>query len=233
MIGEKPLILIVEDDEDLAKLNARLLMRQGYSALIAYCAADAREIVKDNEPDLFILDIALPDGDGLTLCNEFREDSDAPVLFLTGKSSLNDKVSGLDAGGDYYLTKPHDNKEFIAVVQSLLRRVERTKEMIAEASVITKGPLTLKLNEKKVYVDGQDAELTAKEYSVLQLLVENEGSELTYEELYKAVWEAPMNGDSSALRKQISRVKKKLGEENTDDFAILNEHGKGYTFYLG
>ena len=176
MTGERPLILIVEDDEDLARLNARLLKRQGYAVLIASSAAEARETVKKGSPDLFVLDVALPDGDGLSLCSEFRELSDAPVLFLTGKSSLDDKVSGLDAGGDYYLTKPHDNKEFVAVVQRLLRRAERTREIIAEASVITKGPLTLKLNEKKVYVNGCDAELTSKEYSVFLLLVENEGS---------------------------------------------------------
>ena len=226
----KPLILIIEDDEDMAKFNSRILTRQNYEVAIANTVADALGFISKNTPDLFVLDISLPDGNGLDLCRELRKGSDAPVLFLTGKTGTEDKISGLNAGGDYYLTKPYNVNEFVAAIQNLLRRAERMREKIAGVSAITKGSLTLKIDERKAYVNGLDVGLSSKEFSTLLLLVQNEGKELTCEQMYAAVWDAPMNDDSSALRKQISRVKKKLDEKNSSDFSIYNEHGKGYTF---
>jgi len=224
------LILIVEDDRELARLNARFLKRNGYEVIVAYNAAEARSLFYERNPNLFVLDIGLPDGDGLLLCEEFRKETNAPVLFLTGKTETGDKITGLRKGGDYYLTKPYDSNELLAVVQSLIRREEQTQKKISEVSVIRRGVLTLNIHERKVFVNERDAELTPKEFSVLLILVQNEDKELTYETIYENVWGTAMNNDSSALRQQISRLKKKLDEENTDSFAILNDHGKGYTF---
>jgi DNA-binding response OmpR family regulator len=225
-----PVILTVEDDVDLAQLNARLLRRQGYEVLVANNIAEARILAGEKRLDLLILDIQLPDGDGLSLCRELQMHSDAPVLFLTGMTETEDRITGLMSGGDYYLTKPYEKSEFLAVVQSLLRRAEQTRERIAWASVVTKGSLTLKLNERKAYVNERDALLTSKEFTILAMLVQNEGRELKYDQLYEAVWGVSMNDNPTALRKQISRIKKKLDEENALDFAIFNEHGVGYTF---
>jgi len=230
MNESKALILIVEDDIDLANLNARSLKRAGYDVLIANTAAEARSLASGNEPDLFILDIELPDGNGLDLCREFRQDTDAPILFLTGKSGTSDKISGLGAGGDYYLTKPFDIKEFIAVVQSLLRRVDIIREKIAETAVIAKGSLMLKTDERKAFVNGRDAELTSKEFAVLLMLVQNEEKEMSGEAIYMNVWGASMNNDANAIRLTISRLKKKLDEENAVDFNIFTKYGGGYTF---
>lgn len=233
MNEQKSLILIVEDDEDMANLNSRLLKRQGYDTVVAYTAAEARIIAGGQSPfDLVVLDINLPDGNGFDLCREFRQNTDVPVLFLTGKSETKDKIKGLNNGGDYYLTKPYDKNEFLAVVQNLLRRVRQTQKKITETSVITKGPFTLRLVESRAYVNGRDAELSQKEFAVLLMLIQNEDKEVTYEQLYENVWGMAMNNNSSALRQQISRLKKKLDEENTDDFAILNKQGKGYTLSI-
>lgn len=230
MSDRKPLILIVEDDEDMAQFNARLLQRQGYSTVVAYTAAEARLLFQENQPDLFVLDVVLPDGDGLSLCKEFRQKSDEPVLFLTGRSEISDKITGLRTGGDYYLTKPYNRNEFVAVIQSLLRRKEQTRKKIDEAFVIKRGPLTLLLSERKAYVSERDTALTPKEFAVLLMLVQNEDKEVSYEAIYEKVWGTPMNNDVNALRQQILRLRKKLDEENTDDFSIFNEHGRGYTF---
>ena len=227
-----PLILIVEDDEEIARFNARMLKRRGYDALIAHNAAEARTFARCHErtPDLFVLDIELPDGDGLSLCNELRRDNDAPVLFLTGRKKLQDKVAGLETGGDYYLTKPYVMEEFIAVVQSLLRRAEQTRIKIAEATVITRGSLTLQLPQNRALINGRDTELTPKEFAVLLFLAQNEGKKLTAEAIYEHVWGTEMNSDPNAIRLHISRLKKKLDEENSNDFSILTEYGGGYTF---
>lgn len=223
-------ILTVEDDVDLSQLNARLLRRQGYEVHIAHNVAEAHALADERKFDLLILDIQLPDGDGLSLCKDLQAVSDAPVLFLTGLTETEDRIAGLQSGGDYYLTKPYEKNEFLAVVQSLLRRAVQTRDRITWASSVTRGSLTLKLSERKALVNGRDAQLTSKEFTILAMLVQNEGKELKYEELYEAVWGVSMNENPTALRKQISRIKKKLDEENAIDFAIFNEHGIGYTF---
>ena len=231
MNNDIPYILIVEDDKDMAQLNARLLKRQGYEVRIANTAAEARrELFQEILPDLVVLDIGLPDGSGFSLCEEFRKETDAPVLFLSGKSESKEKVTGFSKGGDYYLTKPYDRNEFLAVVQRLLRKEKQTQKKLAEVSVITRGSLTIKLQDRKAFIRGRDAELTPKEFAVLYLLIKNEGKELSSEYLYESVWGMDMNNSPNALRLHISRIKKKLDEENSLDFAIFTEYGKGYTF---
>jgi len=227
---KKPIILIVEDDLETARLNSRMIRRRGYEVYTAQSAAEARSLVREIIPDLFVLDIVLPDGDGLSLCREFRQTNDAPILFLTGKKSTEDKVAGLSEGGDYYLTKPYAIDEFLAVIDRLLHRTQQVNKKIIEASIISCGPLLLNINQRTACINGRDVGLTAKEFAILHLLVRNEDVEVPSELIYETVWHTPMSGDTGALRVQIARLKKKLDEENTDDFSILRKHGKGYTF---
>jgi len=230
MNEQNPLILMVEDDAELARLNARFLKYHGYGVVVANSVKEARVAFGKAVPDLFVLDVELPDGDGFSLSEELRKDTDAPIIFLSGKSETKDKVKGLNAYGDYYLTKPFDSDEFLAVIKSQLRRMEQTRKKIFEASVITKGSLTLKIDERKAYVKGRDAELTPKEFAVLLLLMQNENKEISCDQIYESVWGAKMNGDPQPIRLHISRLKKKLGEENAADFNIFTEYGRGYTF---
>lgn len=230
MNEKKPLILIIEDDEELAELNARLLRRLGYETQTANSAAKARELFQAEQYDLIVLDIVLPDGDGHSLCEEFRRISDAPALFLTGRTAIEDKIKGLDKGGDYYLTKPYDREEFIAVVKSLLRRAEQAQKKVEEAYAINCGSLTLMLTERKALVESRDAGLTNKEFDILSLLVQNEDKKLSSETIYQSVWGYEMNIDTGIIRKHISMIKKKLDAENTDAFAIVTGYGGGYTF---
>lgn len=232
MDEQKQLILIVEDDEEMARFNARLLKRQGYETNIAYTAAEARSLFRDKPPDLLVLDIELPDGDGRSLCGGFRRESDVPILFLTGKTETKDRIEGLNTGGDYYLTKPYEKDEFVAVVKSLLRRMEQARKKVEEAFVIRRGPITLMLSERKAYIDGRDAGLTQKEFAVLLMLVQNEDKEISCEQIYETIWGIKMNNDPRPVRLHISRLKKKLGEEKTNGFYILTGYGKGYTFSL-
>ena len=230
MSEQNPLIMMVEDDLDLARLNARFLQRKGYDVIVANTAAEARQLFIKNVPDLYVLDVELPDGDGFLLCEEFRYGTDAPVLFLTGMSETHHKITGLRSGGDYYLTKPYDNDELAAVVESLLRKEEQMRKKIAEVSVIERGPLTLKTPEGKAYVDDCNIGLTSKEFAILLLLVQNEEKGLSNEMIYKSVWEADMGADTGIIRKHISIIKKKLGVDDIDDFDIVSEYGGIYRF---
>ena len=128
MNEKKSLILMVEDEEQVLNTNCRMLRRRGYDVRIAQTAAEACHQLEEYLPDLLILDIMLPDGNGLDICRRFREKTMNPVLFLTGKGDVRDKVEGLQQGGDYYLTKPYNFDEFLAVIQMLLERQKRMEE---------------------------------------------------------------------------------------------------------
>ena len=230
MSKSEPTILLVEDDKEMATFVVRLLKRQGYNTYAVHSVTKALEFVNRMTPDLFILDIELPDGDGIALCAELRKKTDAAVLFLTCRTDTRDKIQGLHTGGDYYLTKPYDKDELLAVIDSLLRRIELTKEKIAEVTVIEKGPLVLNIPESGVSINGEAVDLTPKEFAVLLLLVQNESKELSIDEIYKQVWKAEMYIDTGVVRKSISQIKKKLGLDDLDDIAILTRYGGGYTF---
>lgn len=223
-------ILIVEDYEVMAQYNARLLERRGYETSVACTAARARALFFEKQFDLYVLDITLPDGSGRDLCGEIRQRTNSPVLFLTGKTETKDKLEGFAIGGDYYLTKPYDREEFLAVVHALLRRAEQVQKEIDEASSLVRGPIRLMVAERKAYINEAEAELTSKEFALLLILAQNEDTEVPYETIYEAVWGVPMNGDAGALRQLMSRLRKKLDEENARGFSIFNKHGKGYTF---
>ena len=132
MNEKKSLILMVEDEEQVLNTNCRMLRRRGYDVRTAQTAAEVCHQLEEQLPDLLILDIMLPDGNGLDICRRFREKTMNPVLFLTGKSDIRDRVEGLQQGGDYYLTKPYNFDEFLAVIQMLLERQKRMEEKIKE-----------------------------------------------------------------------------------------------------
>jgi len=229
----KPLILIVEDNEVIAKLLEKLFKRKGYRTSVAYTVEQAWASIEKNMPDLCVLDVELPDGDGFSLCSALQDkhsEEAISCLFLTGRTLTADKVDGLNAGGDYYLTKPYDNNELIAVVQRLLSRREQMRKKVANVSEIKEGPLKINIDKKKAYIEGRDAGLTSKEFELLVYLVRNKNKDLTAEKIYENVWNTPMNHNTGTVRTHIYNLRKKLREEDTDEFAILFENRKGYMF---
>ena len=178
MNEKKSLILMIEDEEQVLNTNCRMLRRRGYDVRTAQTAAEAYHQLEEQLPDLLILDIMLPDGNGLDICRRFREKTMNPVLFLTGKSDIRDRVEGLQQGGDYYLTKPYNFDEFLAVIQMLLERQKRMEEKIKEkfqsSRQITIGSLRLDLSDGHAYLNNADTGLTRTEFSLLRLLAENQ-----------------------------------------------------------
>ncbi len=228
----KPVILMVEDETDVLRINARMMTRRGYEVLCAENYVTAKALLEQHTPDLLILDIMLPDGSGYDLCDSFRKLSDHPVIFLTGKAKLADRIDGLSRGGDYYLTKPYDLDELLAVSERLLKRHIETKQKHADLTEIVKGPLTLHIPTAKAEINGRDAGLTAKEFALLLLLVRNESKELSAETLYETVWGASAEKDTRTVRVHITTLRRKLDADNTDAFDIFSVYGKGYSFVL-
>ena len=188
----------------------------------------ARALIHD--PDLLILDIMLPDGNGLDICRRFREKTMRPVLFLTGKGDVRDKVEGLQQGGDYYLTKPYNFDEFLAVIQMLLARQKRLEENFQASRQITIGSLRLDLSDGHAYLNNADTGLTRTEFSLLRLLAENQEKIFSAKELYEAVWDSCAGTDTSTVRRHIFNLRTKIGAEDTDEYDIVSVYGKGYLF---
>jgi DNA-binding response OmpR family regulator len=215
-------ILLVEDNREIQEVNKNMLIRRGYRVRLAKNLAEARERLKEAEPDIIVLDIMLPDGSGLDFLKELRRDTDIPVLLLTALGEPSDTVKGLRAGGDDYMAKPYNNAELLARIESLLRRATRLPQ------TLTKGRLTLNVNSGIAFIDGRNLLLSPKEFAVLLFLAQNEGKNVSPEDLYKKIWGLPLYNNQN-LRKCISALRKKL-EDETSGCEIENVHGEGYCF---
>ena len=230
MVQDRPVILMVEDEDAVLQINARMMRRRGYEVRTAGTCREARALWGSDLPDLLILDIMLPDGSGFELCDQFRQISDHPVIFLTGKNETGDKVEGLVRGGDYYLTKPYDMDELLAVAERLMQRHLQTLERQEHLTVIRRGALTLDIPRARATVDGKDASLTAKEFALLLFLIQNEEHELSPQRLYETVWGAKAEDDTRTVRFHIANLRRKLHADDARDFDIVSSYGKGYLF---
>ncbi len=219
-------ILIVEDEVEILYSNKNILKRRGYEVLTAETVKDAKEVLEKNKPDLLILDIMLPDGSGVDICNSFRENNKQPVLFLSAKRDVSTKVDSLKKGGDYYLTKPYHYEELLAIIERLL---ERKNESMAKTS-ITIGDLQFDYSTFNAKIAGCDIFLTKIEATILSILIQNINKEVNRDYLYEQVWGNVEYGNSRVLKTHISRLKQKINCENTDCYDILAIYGKGYTF---
>ena len=226
----KPTILIVEDEPEVLDINERMLKRRGYNVITAQNVKESFVRLSEVIPDMLILDIMLPDGSGCDICRKFREKSDNPVIFLTGKNEVADKVEGLGLGADYYLTKPYSFDELLAVSKMLLQRHFKAKEKHKEFEFIKKGSLILDISKGRAFVCGKDANLTSKEFALLCILMKNEDTVFSPDELYEAVWGSPSADDTRTIRFHIGNLKKKINTQNAQDYDIISVYGKGYCF---
>lgn len=214
-------ILLVEDNEQIMRGNERMLTRRGYEVITALTLTEARSAIQAQMPDLFVLDIMLPDGSGLDFMVELRRYSQAPVLLLTGLTTTEDIVRGLSQGGDDYLAKPYDFGVLLARVEALLRRAENVPEKLV------RGRLSLDVAADVATFDGVDLLLTQKEFVLLLIFIQNEERFVSAEYLYEKAWKAPLSGDSQALKKTIHRLREKIAGSG---WHIVWSRGEGYSF---
>ena len=216
-------ILLVEDDEDLNNANRRALELMRHTVHAARTLAQARAILDGTEPDVILLDVMLPDGDGFTFCREIRERTQAHILFLTAKAEHEDLLNGLAIGGDDYITKPFHVRELLARVEAAMRR----RKIGLPLQAISKGRLEINLASNQAFVNGEDLLLSQKEFSILCLLAQNEGKVLDARQIYETVWKRLIGNDMNAVRMAISRLRKKIA---TAGYGISVVRGSGYVF---
>jgi DNA-binding response OmpR family regulator len=219
------IILCVEDDKKVQALNKTEFEERGYEVRLAFTLAGAMEAISRETPSLIILDIGMPDGDGMNFLRKIRAGNGAvskiPVLMLTGYGKDADIVAGFEYGCNDYLAKPYTFPVLFMRAKELLNRSART------ADVITKGGLTLDKISSRAFLNGKDLLLKPKEFALLLLLAQNEGTVMSAECLYEKIWNAPPGSDKRTLQVHISSLRKKLESENSG-YTVRNNYGEGY-----
>jgi len=219
-------VLLIEDNEKLNEINRRALENEGYEVLTAHTLAAARRHLSRHDPDVILLDVVLPDGSGMDLCEEIRQNVNAHILFLTSRREHDEKIRGLSLGGDDYITKPFKLDELLARVRAVMRRRDMDASKLP-ARTVTHGPLALDTLTGQAFLNGADMQLAQKEAAVLRVLMESSGKALSKETLYQAVWNQPMIDDDRSLKNVIYRLRRKL-EADKCGLYISNMRGEGY-----
>lgn len=202
-------ILIVDDDKDIVESIAIFLSGENYNVLKAYDGIEALDVLSDNQVHLMILDIMMPKLDGIKTLLKLRESRNIPVILLSAKSQDNDKILGLTAGADDYVTKPFNPSELVARVKSQLRRYTTLGSIGRQNGEIVIDGLCVNTENKTVKVDGENIRLTPIEYKILELLVRNRGRVFSAEDIYKNVWKEEAVGDNT-IAVHIRHIREKI-----------------------
>lgn len=221
-------ILVVDDEKLLVKGMKFNLENEGYEVECAYDGAAAVELARGGRFDLIILDVMMPELDGIEACMRIREFSNVPVIMLTAKSEDADKLMGFESGADDYLTKPFNIMELKARVRALLRRAAGTQR--ERGTVLTAGGLSLDTEQRVALRGGETVELTAKEYDLIELLMRNPRRVYSRENLMNVVWGYSYGGDYRTVDVHIRRLREKLERNPAEPEYILTKWGVGYYF---
>ena len=221
-------ILVVDDEQTLVKGMKFNLENEGYEVECAYDGAAAVELARNHRFDLLILDVMMPELDGLEACMRIREFSNVPIIMLTAKSEDADKLMGFECGADDYLTKPFNILELKARVRALLRRAAGVQR--AQGSVLTVGELSVNTEERVVSRAGVPVSLTVKEYDLIELLMRNPRRVYSRENLMNVVWGYSYGGDYRTVDVHIRRLREKLENNPAEPEHIMTKWGVGYYF---
>lgn len=227
MSGDAPAVLVVEDDGQIRRFLRAALEAQGFRLVEAATATEALQLAPSHNPELILLDLGLPDGDGLDLTRRLREWSRAPILVISARGREDDKVAALDAGADDYLTKPFGVKELLARIRVALRHAAQVAAGDAEP-VLEFGELKIDLGRREVERAGAAVRLTPLEYKLLVLLARHAGKVLTHRQILQEVWGPGYAGQTHTLRVHMAELRKKLEPEPARPRLLVTEPGVGY-----
>lgn len=230
MIQNKYKLLLVEDESNIRNLVATMLDTAGYQTILADSCSSAKTLFFSHLPDLVILDLGLPDMDGMNLLDFVRKDSLTPIIVLSARTNEADKIEALDRGANDYITKPFGSGELLARVRAALRN----NRFSADKGRLPGGKFTLKdleidYNARQVFINGNEIHLTQTEYNIVALLSENCGKMLTYATIIKAIWGGyAQEGSIKKLQVNMANIRKKFGDKPGEANYIANELGVGY-----
>jgi DNA-binding response OmpR family regulator len=222
-------ILVADDDLPSIKLTAYLLEEAGYQVVKAFDGSTILQSIEQHNPDLILLDVTMPKANGFDICRQIRRTSDVPIIFLTGRSQLQDRVMGLQIGGDDYLVKPFEPSELLARVEAVLRR--RNSDMLNPSVRLSQGDITLDPVEHKVlFADNRTVELTPLEFRLIYYLMKNAGRVLNTSQILSKVWGYDYEGESNLVAVYIRRLRTKIERSPEHPAHVITVRNLGYKF---
>ena len=228
-MNNKYKVLVVEDEVNIMNLVSALLETNGYQVISAKTCASAKALYASYIPDIIILDLGLPDDDGMNLLKDIRQNSLTPVIVLSARSSEKDKVDALDQGANDYVTKPFGSAELLARVRSVLRNNRHSaQEGRLPGGKFVLNDLLIDYDARRVFIKDCEIKLTQTEYNIVALLSEYSGKMLTYAAIIKEIWGASDDGSIKKLQVNMANIRKKLGAKPGENNYNINELGVGY-----
>ena len=234
--GAGPRILFVEDEPSIAEPFTRALVRAGFETTTVGTAAGALESAARLDPDLVLLDLTLPDGDGREVCRELRRRGDVPIVMLTARGTESDRIVGLELGADDYVVKPFSGAEVIARIRAVLRRAGIAGSGAPQPAdgegtdVLRAGPLEVDAGARRAWLDDEELQLARKELDLLVRLMRDAGRVVTREDLMTDVWDVNWFGSTKTLDVHVSSLRRKLGDDPGDPRYIHTVRGIGFRF---
>ncbi len=228
-MSNKHTILIIEDETNIRNFMAAALTGNDYKVLTAKDGQQGLVMVSSYHPDLILLDLGLPDMDGMKIIHSVREWSLVPIIVVSARGMEEDKVAALDAGADDYITKPFGTSELLARIRSALRHWAARKDTaVKELGTFRTGDLAIDFDKRRVTVRGEEVHLTQNEYKIVAILSKYAGKVMTYDYIIKEIWGPYAKGDNQILRVNMANIRRKLEENPADPRYIITEVGVGY-----
>lgn len=225
-------LLLVDDDKEVLDINKTYFEKEGYFVASATSAKEAMTYMKKNAFSCIVLDVMMPDVDGLTFCKTIRKYSDVPIIFLSGKAEEDDRINGLLLGADDYLTKPFSLRELSVRIALHIRRYEASRKVSNSSSLLEFPPMVIDVLSHKVFWNEEEIPLSNKEFELLYFLAGKAGEACTFEEIGTAVWGSYIDSDRRSIMVNVSRLRKKLENYTKLDGIVESVWSKGYRFTL-
>lgn len=228
-MNNKYKIMLVEDEKNILAFVSTLLETAGYTVISAQTCSEGRMMFSSHNPDLIILDLGLPDGDGISLLTYIRKSSYIPIIVLSARTDESDKVDALDKGANDYITKPFGSAELVARVRSALRTRHYSDESSDFTnSIFTLGDMKIDYDARRITISGTEIMLTQTEYNIIALLSQYSGKVMTYSAIINAIWGYNDEGSRKKLQVNMANIRKKLGAVPGKQSYIINKLGVGY-----
>jgi len=222
-------ILIVEDEQRISNFISAVLSTNGYDVITAHTGKESCSMISSHCPDLVILDLGLPDMDGIDIIRSVRSWTSLPIVVVSARMHERDKVEALDAGADDYITKPFGTGELLARIRTALRHTRSsTGSSISPSGLFTVGQLTVDYNKHQALINGENVHLTQNEFRIVSLLGKNAGKVLTYDAILKELWGPAARGNNQVLRVHMANIRRKIEENPAEPRYIFTEVGVGY-----
>ena len=223
-------ILIVEDENNISKFISTILVANNYDTIISRSGAEAYSMITSHCPDLVILDLGLPDRDGIEIIESVRKWTQLPIVVVSARMHERDKVQALDAGADDYITKPFGTSELLARIRTAIRhtRTRSSSDSIAQSGIFKAGELTIDYDKHQVLISGENAHLTQNEFKIVSILGKFAGKVITYDFILSEIWGPKAKGNNKILRVNMANIRRKIEKNPAEPVYIFTEVGVGY-----